>query len=151
MIKRLLMSIFLLGLASVNPVGNSAFRGVIDKTEILNSKASQSTDKVASQTEWKGKCSQSGYDPYPMIMYVLTRKNNEITGILHWPTLRNSKSKFKGKIKDDSITFTEYELIQGSGISIPTVYEGKVVDDLISGIWIYGDERGTFYVELVSK
>lgn len=140
MLKALLMSLIFLGFGSTLPGENLAPRYF-----------TAAEDKVASQTKWEGKCSQSGYDPYPMIMYVRERKNNELSGILHWPTLRNSKTKFKGRIKDESISFTEYELIQGSDIAMPTVYEGKVVDDFISGTWTYADTRGTFHVQLVRQ
>ena len=150
MLATMLMSLMLLGAASTLTIGDLAPMYLTADVGLSISR-SPTDDMVASQTVWKGKCSQSGYESYPMIMYVRERKGGQINGILHWPTLRNSKTKFKGKIKDDSVSFTEYELIQGSGISLPTLYEAKIVDDLISGTWTYADTRGTFHVQLVRE
>ena len=152
MTKKLLTLIILLGFGSTSLTGNFALRCLAAEAELeLSTDKASAEDMVSSQTAWEGKCSQSGYEPYPMIMYVLERKNNEISGILHWPTLRNSKTRFKGKITDDSISFTEYELIQGSGIAMPTLYQGKVISDFISGTWTYADANGTFHLKLVRK
>lgn len=152
MLATLLMSLMLVGTASTLAVEDFTSLYLTAEAGLsLSASRTPAEDIVASQTVWKGKCSQSGYEPYPMIMYVRGRKGNEISGILHWPTLRNSKTKFKGKIKDDSVSFTEYELIQGSGIALPTLYEAKIVDDLISGTWTYADTRGTFHVQLVRE
>jgi len=41
----------------------------------------------------------------------------------------------------------EYELINGEGVSFPTIYEGKIVDTSISGIAKHANYQGTFYLE----
>ena len=104
-------------------------------------------DPVQIQTEWQGKCTQSGFEPYPMVMRITERKGKEFRGILHWPTLNNNKTEFRGLVKNDEFYFVEYKSIQGSSIGIPTIYEGRIIGDSLTGTYLYEKETGTFYVE----
>ena len=109
-----------------------------------------SGDPVKSGTQWKGVCTQANHEPYPMVLTITERKGGQINGILHWPTLRDSKTKFTGKVAENNVSFTEYELIQGSNIGLPTVYNGEVVGNSIVGNWHgqYSGGMGTFEINL---
>ena len=73
--------------------------------------------------------------------------NAEIT----WSSLANSKTKAKGNFSADSVYIVEYELIEGSGVSFPTIYEGKVVGTSISGIAKHANYQGTFFLDSAKK
>jgi hypothetical protein len=130
---------------SVEPVDDVA-RVDTEESPSAHPPPAREIDLVRSQTEWHGQCSQKGYKPYPMIMYVNERNGSEINGVLHWPTLRNSKTRFKGKIEDKHLTFTEYELIAGGGIAMPNLYEGEIIGNRIYGTWRYRRQTGTFQI-----
>ncbi|MDR2196150.1 MAG: hypothetical protein LBE50_06060 [Gallionellaceae bacterium] len=109
-----------------------------------------SDDLVASQTEWKGEGTGPGA-VWPVTMQVLERNSDQISGTLHWPTLGNSKTRFKGTVRGSEIVFTEYELIQGNGVAIPTAYRVSLTGQSMSGTWMFRNQSGSFRVELVSN
>jgi len=96
------------------------------------------SDLLQAQTEWEGYFTQNGM-PHKMFMHIIDRKGNEISGELHWkldwPPV-DAKTVFMGRILDKQISFTEYKLIQGRGISIPTLYLGKLSNSTIKGTWL---------------
>ena len=108
-------------------------------------------DSLQSQTEWAGRCSQVGYEPYPMIMIVSERNGQELSGLLHWPSLRNSKTRFKAVVEDRDVYLTEYELIEGSGLLLPSLYQGKLMGETLGGTWRYAGHEGTFHLERIKK
>jgi len=60
----------------------------------------------------------------------------KIEGTVKWPTLKNSKSKFKGTIlhKNKSIKFQEYEIITGKDeIEVPVDYVGEIDGKQVKG------------------
>lgn len=124
--------------------------GICIILSILSAPAGKS-DPVKCHSEWQGKCSQVGYEPYPMIMQVNERKGSEISGILHWPTLQNSKTRFRGTVEGNRISFTEYELTEGGGIALPVIYGGQIIGEFMSGTWIYAGENGTFSMDKTIK
>ena len=87
----------------------------------------------ALRPNWKGVCTQSGYAPYPMLLQIDTQSGNDISGVIRWPSLGDSITRFRGKVQNSRITFTEYELIQGRGAAVPTEYEASIKDDIIEG------------------
>lgn len=128
-------------------VANSVFM-VIALAMLMT--ACGNSDPVRSHTEWRGRCFQMGYGFYPMIMTIDDRRGSEIYGILHWPTLGNSRTRFKGSIEGEELSLTEYELVEGTGVVVPTVYDGQLVGESISGTWTspdYPDEGGTFQID----
>ena len=74
-------------------------------------------------------------------------KKHTFNGEMTWEQIGNSKTKIKGKYSDDNVYLVEYELIDGEGISFPTIYEGKIVDNSISGIAKHANYQGTFFFE----
>ena len=102
---------------------------------------------IAAGTTWRGKCAQPDQQPYPMIMRVRERDGRSFSGTLRWPTLRNSKTRFTGSITADGhLRFVETEVISGSGIAIPAVYEGRLHGATISGTARYAEKKATYYV-----
>jgi hypothetical protein len=69
-------------------------------------------------------------------------------GQITWTQINNSKTKVKGKYYEDNAYLVEYELIEGSGVSFPTIYEGKIISSSISGIAKHANYHGTFYLEI---
>jgi hypothetical protein len=106
------------------------------------------SDPVKKNAEFKGICSQSGTTPYPMMMTISERKGNLFSGVLHWPALHDSKTKITGIIEKGNVQFTEFELIQGSDIAFPTLYKGQIMKNSMSGVWMFAQDQGTFYMEL---
>ena len=108
-------------------------------------------DSLQSQTEWTGKCSQVGYEPYPMTMIVSERNGQEISGMLYWPSLRNSKTRFKAVVEDGDFYLIEYELIEGSGLLLPSLYQGRLMGETLGGTWRYAGHEGSFYLEKIKR
>jgi hypothetical protein len=100
----------------------------------------------STSSEWRGTCAQPNMAPYPMIMTVSRQHGNEISGTIHWPTLRNSTTRFSGTIIGTKVRFVETELIAGDGVGIPCVYEGDLLGNTMAGICAYAGENGTFSV-----
>lgn len=94
-----------------------------------------------------GHFAQQGHKgSYSMKMTVEKFANGIISGVLSWPSLKG-RSRFKGKVSGDKVYFSEYEVISGSGVGIPHIYEGTIVANSISGICRHADELGTFHME----
>ncbi len=98
---------------------------------------------------FEGIFNQDNYGTYPMIMEIKTVNGLEFNGILHWPTLGDSKTKFRGKIDSilDQIWFTEFEQIQGSStIVLNGNYYAELENNILSGYWNFpnGENGGTF-------
>jgi len=108
---------------------------------------SQSSSQPSLTGTWRGTGAQPDMAPYPMVMSI-TQKGNEITGTINWPTLRNSTTRFIGTINGSKVRFVETELISGSGIGIPCVYEGELLGNTIAGTCVYADQKATFSVSL---
>ncbi|NBX70032.1 MAG: sel1 repeat family protein, partial [Proteobacteria bacterium] len=103
---------------------------------------STSDTEIKNQTVWQGTCSQ-GKMEYAMIMQLIEKKENEIEGILDWPLIK-CKTRIKGSLKDDKISFTEYEIIEGQGVVLQTIYNGKLGQDEIKGEWRFKQSSGQF-------
>lgn len=77
----------------------------------------------------------------------LDSDKNTFNGEMTWNQIGKSKTRIKGKYFEDGAYLVEYELVKGKGISFPTIYEGKIIDNSISGIAKHADYQGTFYLE----
>lgn len=106
-----------------------------------------SNDSVANiKGEWRGTCAQSNMAPYPIVMLISTQNGTEISGTINWPTLRNSTTRFNGTINGNNVRFVETELIVGSGIGIPCIYEGELLGKTIVGTCVYAGQKALFAV-----
>jgi len=103
------------------------------------------TESLKPGAVFAGVCGQDGYPSYPMHMTITQVKGDEVHGEFRWKTLRDSRSKFKGVLDDNRLTFTEYELISGGGIVIPVNYRAVFVGDMISGCWFSESGDATLY------
>lgn len=107
-------------------------------------------EKIKPGTVLEGTFNQYRHGSYPMIMEVTDVNGNEFSGLLHWPTLKDSKTKFRGTIdfEQNKVWFTEYELIQGSNIVLDGNYYAELTGSTLSGYWIWpsGKEDGSNFL-----
>src|SRR4051812_26468316 len=82
-----------------------------------------------------GTCtSEADGSTFPIVMVVKERNGNAFGGEIQWPTLNSAKTKFRGTITGDSISFEEYEAISGQDdVEIPMKYSGKVSGNSMTG------------------
>ncbi len=113
--------------------------------ETISANKGESAPKIEMPEEWAGTCAQPDMGPYPMIMSI-TKKGDEISGTIKWPTLRNSTTQFTGTIAGTKVRFVETELIEGSNVGVPCIYEGDLLGNTIAGTCTYTNLRGTFFV-----
>jgi len=116
-------------------------------------KAKAAIEIIKPSVVFEGTFDQFNYGTYPMIMEIISVDGLEFNGILHWPTLGDSKTKFRGNI--DSVTnkiwFTEYEQIQGSSnIVLKGDYYADLEGQTLSGYWNWpnGVKGGTFSITM---
>ena len=116
-------------------------------------KAKAAIEIIKPGVVFEGTFDQFNYGTYPMIMEITSVDGLEFNGILHWPTLGDSKTKFRGNI--DSVTnkiwFTEYEQIQGSSnIVLNGDYYADIESQTLSGYWNWpnGGKGGTFSITM---
>ena len=110
--------------------------------------------------EWKGTCSQEGLGEYPMHMTMEVGPNGQVIGTLHWKTLNDSTTKFRGKIQNGRLTFTENELLStggygidwltGNGVVLPVDYEAHVSGSTMSGTATHKNLTAEFSAEVSS-
>ena len=109
--------------------------------------------------EWSGTCTQEGRGEYPMHMKMEVGPNGQVVGTLHWPELNDSKTKFRGKIRNGRLTFTENELLSsgygidwlaGKGVALPCDYDARVSGSRMSGTATYKNITAEFSVEVSS-
>ncbi|EFA79994.1 hypothetical protein PPL_06815 [Heterostelium album PN500] len=73
-------------------------------------------------------------ESHPMFVRILKFDEKSLTleGETEWPTLENSKSKFRATIKDGVLTLDDYEPIDNDVLE-PTVYVLKIVTNATNG------------------
>ena len=108
--------------------------------------------------EWKGTCAQEGLGEYPMHMKMVVGPNGQVIGTLHWKTLNDSTTKFRGKIQNGRLTFTENELLStggygidwltGNGVVLPVDYEAHVSGSTMSGTATHKNLTADFSAEV---
>jgi hypothetical protein len=96
------------------------------------------SNKISPGTTLVGEAVQepAGVDGarYPMIMHIDTYDGYGVSGTLHWPTLRDSRTRFRGTFNSDNEwEFVEYELLQGSGIVLPAHFKAKLTGETMIG------------------
>jgi hypothetical protein len=88
------------------------------------------------QIKWKGVCwMPPGKTMYPLQLQIAEQNGSHIVGVLRHPDMHDSTTKFKGSITNQHLTFTEYELIQGKGVYLPTDYAAEIRGDKMEGVW----------------
>ena len=84
----------------------------------------KSNDLFKAHSVWQGTCDQTGYEPYPMIIFIQNRNDDAFEGMTWYPTLHNGLITISGQISPEGIvTFTEDEVIYGA----PTEDRGGVI------------------------
>ena len=79
-------------------------------------KESTPSNSIKEHSVWQGTCDQTGWKPYPMILFIQSRKGNTFEATTWYPTLRNGLCKVSGQISQEGVvTFTEDEVIHGAG------------------------------------
>eukprot|EP01116_Phalansterium_solitarium_P015614 TRINITY_DN3467_c0_g1_i1.p1 TRINITY_DN3467_c0_g1~~TRINITY_DN3467_c0_g1_i1.p1 ORF type:complete len:498 (-),score=207.25 TRINITY_DN3467_c0_g1_i1:269-1705(-) len=108
---------------------------------------------VKAGSQWTGVCTLNDSDEnFPMVMQVLARSGADFSGEVHWPTMNSAKTKFRGKIQGDNVTFEEYEAIQGAEeLELPSKYIGQVSGNSISGKVDDPDVDSTFKIDRLGK
>lgn len=140
----------------ITSISNNAYTDTSDGDFTINSiPPVPIIDIIKPCVIFEGTFNQFNYGIYPMIMEIKSVDGLEFNGILHWPTLGNSKTKFKGKIDSilNQIWFTEYEQIQGSvTIVLNGNYYAELKDNTLSGYWNWpnGVKGGLFSIKLSS-
>ncbi|KYQ89565.1 hypothetical protein DLAC_09516 [Tieghemostelium lacteum] len=80
------------------------------------------------------------YKDYPFNYKITKRpKESELEGVIEWNEF-NTKTRFKGSIDKEDVTFKEHEIISGDGVELPVDYKGKLNQDQteIKGTYDYG-------------
>jgi len=72
---------------------------------------------------------------YPLLLQIAEQNGSNVVGVIHHPETHDSKTKFKGSLTNNHLTFIEYELIQGKGVYLPTQYEAEIKGDKLEGTW----------------
>ena len=110
------------------------------------------TANIEVNTVWQGICSQPGYKPYPMIMFVNKRSGNTINGVNWYPPCDMSRFHggligFSGQIgPGNAIRFTEGKVLSGSAIGGST-YTGTIDGGTLRGRWRGGSVVGEILLE----
>ncbi len=142
--------------------------------------AAPTTREFASTVpqEWEGTFDQFNYGTYPMVMRVESLDGMAFTALTSWPTLRNSVTAVEGLLVEDfsdfvqqtrwrlvptyraddpaqtCVTFSDRELVQGSGISLDNLYLACLTEsgESMQGVYFSnpdsGDPSGSFELTL---
>lgn len=76
-----------------------------------------------------------GKKTYPLLLQLTGQNGSNLVGVLHHPETHDSQTKVKGSFANQRLTFTEYELIQGKDVYLPTDYAGEIKGDRLEGTW----------------
>lgn len=88
------------------------------------------SDKFEKNDTVKG----SVFQGHPFELAITTRKEDKLEGIIEWPTLDNTITKWRGKIEGSSISIEEFETMEGDGVEVPNNYVGKFSSGKIVGM-----------------
>ena len=112
------------------------------------SPCSQETIRTLLGT-WEGEFDQFNFGQYPMILEVEMIDECNFSGKHRWTTLQNSVTTMEGFMRNDTLFWTEPELLQGSNIVLNGNYVAVFSDEnTLSGSWTYpnGGLGGTFAI-----
>ncbi len=79
------------------------------------------------------------YSPTTFMMVVAVEKVEKckVYGTMYWPDYFNSKSKFEGELKNDTLYLRDYELTQGYDMKFGGLYKFPITQtETISGYWL---------------
>jgi len=95
-----------------------------------DSSSQATTGSISALTEGKS-FSGLALVEYPFTIKITKRKGPQVEGHIKW-TLQKCKTKFKGKVSNDELTFEEVEMLEknddeeeAASVKIPTLYSGK--------------------------
>jgi len=115
--------------------------------------SSDTSTPTLSLSRWKGTCTQEGVETYPMELEITEQDGASISGILTWTWegtsmgLPLTKTRFRGTVSGASVSFTEYEYIEGNGVGIPCEYEATLLDKTMTGTFVFlGETAGSFHL-----
>jgi len=108
-----------------------------------------SSEKLKQGSKLTGTC----YIQHPFVLKITKRKGTTVEGTIKWQE-QKCKTKFKGKIENDTLTFEEHEVLkkQDEAVTVPMFYTGKmdVSNGAIDGT--YGPAvnklHGTFKIKI---
>lgn len=122
-----------------------------DHNEENSSPCNVEYNKLAG--DWIGTFDQYNLTEYEMLMFVEESSDEcQFSGRLQWPSLNNSITTMEGYFENDSIFFTETEILQGSNIVLNGLYKAVFESETtITGTWDYpngGAEGGSFKINM---
>lgn len=74
-------------------------------------------------------------------------RTNIVQGEITWPDINNAKTKVRGTIEGDEISFEEYES-QSADVMIPANYVAKLVNKKIQGKFKAQTTGGVFEMDI---
>jgi len=101
-------------------------------------------EKIHLNSEYAGIC----YQPFPFRLQISKVDGSAIEGFVTWPTANNAKTKIRGTITNEELTFEEYELVVGADVDVPTNYHGKIFVNTLKGEFKAKEMQGDFKIEL---
>lgn len=128
------------------------------KNNIVDNHKSNLPKVIKEGVILEGTFNQEGYSPYPMIMKITSVNSLNFEGTLHWKTLSDSVTRFRGSMDtgSDTVSFTEYEQIQGpyNKVVLNGNYYAEVTFDSLIGYWNWpqdGAKGGTFLISVMDS
>jgi len=81
----------------------------------------------------------------PMETNIISRTAmGDLMGTILWPTVDNTRTKFKGELlADGSLKLEEFQLVEGDGVEIPVEYDGKIAGNNIKGKYVVVSTKAT--------
>ncbi|MHC4309902.1 MAG: hypothetical protein ACYSSN_08160 [Planctomycetota bacterium] len=116
-------------------------------TAVKDEKASAS---IEVRSVWQGTFDQVGLGAYPMILFISWRMGDAFEGMTWYPTSGNGLLAVRGQMKSDGvITFTEKEVIRGSGTVSGGRYTGHIEGNTLQGPSFFKNQKvGHFVLKL---
>jgi hypothetical protein len=101
---------------------------------------------IKKGTTWKGIFAdpRNGIGTIPMSLEITAVTKKAFRGITKYP---KNEINVRGMLAGADVYFVEYEVVKGEAL-IPNTYQGKLVDNTISGISTHANMQATFFVEL---
>lgn len=100
-------------------------------------------EKMQLNTEYAGVC----YQPFPFRLQISKIDGSAVEGFITWPTA-SAKTKMRGTITNEELTFEEYELVSGTDIELPTNYNGKIFVNTLKGEFKSKGMEGDFKIDV---
>lgn len=78
-------------------------------------------------SRWRGMCYESTGTNYSVVIDITKREGKTFEAVVYWPQINNSSTRARGSIEGVQLVFTEYALIQGADVAIPTHYRAELL------------------------